>query len=96
MFALFAICASYVILAISAILETFAMFTTIALFEISAIFLVLACTMATSTIFSKYATHSLDSSIVNSGFAILQANRKDQDLYCNNQRMNSTKSQDLS
>ena len=95
MFALFVICARYVILAIFAILETFAMFTTIALFEISAIFVVLACTMATFTLFSKYATHSLDSSIVNSGFAILEANRKDQELYCNNQRMMSTKSQEL-
>ena len=95
MFALFVICARYVILAIFAILETFAMFTTIALFEISAIFVLLALTMAAFTMFTKYTIHSPDTSIVNSGFAILEANRKDQELYCNNQRMMSTKSQEL-
>ena len=30
------------------------------------------------------------SGFLNSGFAILEANRKDQELYCNNQRMKST------
>ena len=56
MFALFAICARYVILAIFAILETFEMFTTIAFFEISAIFVLLALTMATLRIFSSVST----------------------------------------